>query len=345
MRRASGAEAGFRTAGWVVGEFGDLAVTVAYALAVGGLAAGGVVDGPLRVLLAGPLLFVFPGYAVVAALFPGEPPSRPSEERRGAVLAERLRRPGVEWVERGALAVGTSFVLLVVLALVLSLVGPSFAAAPLVTAVVAVTVAAGLVGGARRARLPPTERATLPVRAWTRELRAATVDADSGVDAALNVALAGALVVALAALAVGLAAPQTGETYTEAALATGSGEDLTAGGYATDLTAGERATYTLTVENREGAPTDYVAVAVLQRVRTDGGAATVLEQRELDRLSLSVAAGETAERELSVTPETLGEDLRLRVLVYDGEPPANPSAATATEHLTLWVDVSAPDGA
>jgi len=346
MRRASGAEAGFQTAGWVVGEFGDLAATIAYALAVGGLAVGGVVDGPLRVLLAGPLLFVLPGYAVVAALFPGEPPARPSEDGGdGTVLAARLRRPGVEWVERGALAVGTSFVLLVVLALVLSLVGPSFAAAPLVTAVVAVTVAAGLVGGVRRARLPPTERATLPVRAWTRELRAVTVDADSGVDAALNVALAGALVVALAALAVGLAAPQTGETHTEAALATGSGEDLTAGGYATDLTAGERATYTLTVENREGAPTDYVAVAVLQRVRTDAGAATVLEQRELDRLSLSVAAGETAEREVSVTPETLGEDLRLRVLVYDGEPPANPSAATATEHLALWVDVSPPTGA
>lgn len=339
MRRARGAESGFSTAGGLLGEFGDLVGTVAYALAVGALAVGGVVEGPLRVLLAGPLLFVLPGYAVVAALFPAEPPA-PAD--RGAVLAERLRRPGVEWVERGALAVGTSVVVLVLLALAVSVVWQSFATAPLVTGVVGVTVASGLLAGVRRARLPPMDRATLPVQRWAREVREGTVDADSGVDAVLNVALAGALVVAVAALAVGLAAPQTGEAYTEAALATGSGEDLTTGGYATDLTAGEPAEYTLTVENQEGAATDYVAVVVLQRLRTDGESVTVLEQRELDRQTLSVAAGETVERELSVTPETLGEDLRLRVLVYDGEPPADPSAGTATEHLTLWVDVSAP---
>jgi len=342
MRRATAAESGFAPAGGLLREFGDLGATLAYALLGGFLVLAGFVDGPLRVLLAGPLLFFLPGYAVVAALFPAEPPDA---ERSGTVLsASVLRRPGVEWVERGALSVAVSVVVLVLLAVVVSL-AASFSTAPLVTIVVALTALTALVAGWRRARLAPADRATVPVARWHGEARAATVDADSGVDVALNVALALAVVVAVGALAVGLAAPQSGEAYTEAAMLTESGGELVAGDYPTDLTAGEPASFTLAVENHEGAATDYTAVVLLQRVQTDGESVTVLEQSELGRESLSVEDGERATRQVSVTPELLGDDLRMRVLVYQGDPPADPTGASATEHLTLWVDVSPVGGA
>jgi uncharacterized membrane protein len=343
MREATATKGVFGPAGGLLREFGDLGVALAYALSAGFLVLAGFVDGPVRVLLAGPLLFFLPGYAVVSALFPAEPPD---SDRDGAVLtASVLRRPGVEWVERVALSVAVSVVVLVLLAVVLSLVGSSFAAAPLVTVVVAVTAIGALVAGGRRARVAPSDRVTVPVDRWHGEARAATVDADSGVDAVLNVALALAVVVAVAALAVGLAAPQSGESYTEVALLTESDGELIAGDYPTEMTAGEPASFTLAVENQEGTATDYTAVVVLQRVQTDGESVTVLERNELSRESLSVEDGERVERQVSVTPELLGDDLRLRVLVYAGEPPANPTGETATEHLTLWVDVSLVGGA
>jgi len=343
MRRATATENTYGPAWSLLREFGDLGAVLAYALTAGFLVLSGVVEGPARVLVAGPLLFFLPGYAVVAALFPAEPPDGRGD---GTVLsAAVLRRPGVEWVERVALSLAVSVVALVLLALALSLAGSSFAGAPLVTVVVALTVVAAVAAGGLRARLAPVDRATVPVDRWHDEARAATVGADSGVDAVLNVALAVAVVAAVATLAVGLAAPQSGESYTEAALLTESDGELVAGGYPTDLTAGEPASFTLAVENHEGAATDYTAVVVLQRVQTDGESVTVLEQAELGRESLSLAAGERAQRAVSVTPDLLGEDLRLRVLVYDSDPPANPSGASATEHLTLWVDVSSAGGA
>lgn len=342
MRRATAAESRVGPGRGVLREFGDLGAALAYALTAGFLVLAGLVGGPARVLLAGPLLFFLPGYAVVSALFPAEPP----EGEGGAVLsASVLRRPGVEWAERLALSVAASVVVLVLLAVAISLVGASFGGAPLVTVVVVLTAVGLLAAGVRRARQAPADRATVPVERWHDEARAATVDADSGVDAALNVALALAVVVAVATLAVGLAAPQDGEVYTEAALLTEADGDLVAGDYPTEMTAGEPSSFTLAVENHAGAATDYTAVMVLQRVRADGESVTVLEQRELGRESVAVAAGERATRQVSVTPELLGDDLRLRVLVYAGEPPADPSGASATEHLTLWVDVSPVDGA
>jgi len=343
MKRATATEDGFGPARGLLREFGDLAATLAYALTVGFLMLAGFVDGPARVVLAGPLLFFLPGYATVASLFPAEP--RGGQPQGSVLSAAVLRRPGVEWVERLALSVGGSVVVLVLLAVALSLAGSSFAAAPLVTVVVALTAVGAVVAGARRARLAPADRATLPFDRWHDEARAATVETESGVDAVLNVALALAVVVAVSALVVGLAAPQTGETYTEAALLTESDGELVAGDYPTDLTAGEPASYTVAVENHEGAAAEYTTVVVLQRVQTDGESVTVLEQSELTRESFAVEDGERATRQVSVTPELLGEDLRMRVLVYRGDAPTDPTGASATEHLTLWVDVAAGDEA
>jgi len=113
-----------------------------------------------------------------------------------------------------------------------------------------------------------------------------------------------------------------------------------AGNYSTELTSGQATNFTLTVENHEGQATNYTAVAVLQRVETSNGSVTVLERSELDRVSLSVPDGETRQQALSVTPEMLGDDMRLNVLVYEGDPPATVTPATADNHLFLWVDVN-----
>lgn len=317
--------------------FGDVLLVLAYTLVVGASVATGVVAGPLRVVLAAPLLAFLPGYALVSVLFPARNP-REATVTRHARSAQRPR--GVRWFERLCLSVGATVALVPLVALLLSALGVPFDTTPIVLALLVLTGGGVLLGTVRRLQLPESERFALPVDRWYGELRAGTVDADRGVDAVLNVVLALLVVASLSALAFGLAAPQSGESFTEAALLGEDGGELVAGNYSTELTPGETTDLTLTVENQEGDRTNYTAVAVLERVQTDNGSVRVLERSEVDRVSLTVPDGETQAETLAVNPEMLGDDLRLNVLVYEGDPPATVSPDNADTHLFLWVDVT-----
>src|SRR6056297_1730044 len=81
----------------------ELVAVVGYSFAVVVAIVFGLVDGPLRVLLAAPVLGFLPGYALVSTLLPGD------DGGDGPTLtAARLRRPGVAWFERCSLAVAAS---------------------------------------------------------------------------------------------------------------------------------------------------------------------------------------------------------------------------------------------
>lgn len=320
-----------------VAAVGDVVLAAGYAVVAGAAILVGAVAGPARVLVAAPLLGFFPGYALVAVLFPA----------RGVADADPVPTRwvrGPTWIERLSLSIGTSLVVLVLTAIVLSALAVPFGVVQLTTAVVAVTVAGSLLGLVRRHRLPADDRLVVPVSTVVADLRAGTVDARP-LDAALNVALAVAVVVAASSLAFGLAAPDRGEAYTEVALLTEDDDRLVASNYTAAVERGDAANVTLTVENNEGEPTDYTAVVVLERLDASGGDAVVLEREELDRVSLSAADGETARQQLSVRPTMLGDDLRLNVFVYEGDAPATATADSAPHHLYLWLDVEQPGGA
>lgn len=318
--------------------FGDVVLVLGYVLVAGTSIVSGVADGPLRVILAAPLLVFLPGYAIVAVLFPARDPAASADAARHGQSAPRAR--GVRWFERVGLSIGTTVAILPLLALLLTTFGVPLDTTPIVSALLLVTGVGVLTGAFRRLQLPESARFTFPLDRWFDEMRAGTVGADDGADMLLNVVLVGLVVLSLGAMAFGLAAPQSGESFSEAALLGEDGGELVAGNYSTDLAPGESTDFTLTVENQEGAQTNYTAVAVLERVDTSGETVRVLERNELDRASLSVEDGETGEQTLSVNPEMLGDDLRLNVFVYEGEPPATVTPETADNHLFLWVDVS-----
>lgn len=314
----------------------DAALVLGYALVLGAVLLAGLVDGPLRVVVAAPFLGFLPGYAVLSALFPE------SDGSASPVLTTaRLRRPGIAWFERCVLAVPTTLAVLPVLALTLSFLRVPLEADAMLLALVGVVVIGTVVGLARRLSRPAGQRYALPVGRWRREARGAFLDTDSSLDAALNVALVVVVVLAMSGLAYGLAAPQRGEAYTEVALLEERNGTLVAGNYPETLVRGEPANFTLAVENQEGQGMDYTAVVVMERVRTTGDGLSVLERNELERVDLSVPDAETRTHQLSVTPRLLGTDLRLSVLVFDGDVPADPTSDAADEHLYLWVNVSA----
>lgn len=326
--------AGNRTAGRDAGAaatIGDLVIAAGYALVAGVALVTGMVYGPLRVLVAAPLLGFLPGYVLVAALFPAR-----SVAERDRPRSRWVRGPSA--VERFSLAVATSLVLLVLAGVVVSVVGAPFDELTLVATVVAITVLSSVLAAFSRLRLAASDRYVAPVAGLTDGVRSRTADA-STLDAVLNVALAIAVVVAASAFAVGLAAPDRGEADTEVALLTEQGDELVAGNYSTTLEAGATENVTMTVENREGEAMNYTAVVVLERVDVSGNDSVVLERSELDRVNVSAADGETARQQLAVEPGMLGENLRLNVYVYQGGAPAEASGDTAYRHLYLWVDV------
>lgn len=310
----------------VVAEQGDL-VAVASAAALAGFAVFvGAVDGALRVLLAALLVGVFPGYGVVAALFPGRTPFVGPERGYGV----RLRH-------RAALALPTSLFVVVLAAIPISLVGLPFSTTVAVGTVVAITVAGCLVGALRRFQLPASERVRLPIAGVSEELRAGL--GQPPVDAALNVLLALAVVAAVGAFAVGLAAPDRGAAYSEVALLTEEDGELVAGNFTETYQQGEQASLTFALENQEGAETSYTTVVALERLGSTNNETRVLERVVLANASVTVQDGDTVTRELSFTPSMLGENLRLSVFVYAGEPPESVGPETADYHLYRWVEV------
>lgn len=338
MSRATALDNSFAGFSDIFTAYGDVVLVLGYVLVAGTSIVTGVVGGPLRILLAAPLLTFLPGYGLVALLFPARDPVASTDVARHGQSTPRAR--GIRWFERVGLSVGATVAILPLLALLLTTFGVPLDTTPIVSALLLVTGVGVLAGAFRRLQLPESARFALPVDRWYDEFRAGTVGADHGIDTVLNVLLVGLVVASLGALAFGLAAPQSGESFSEAALLGEDGGELVAGNYSTDLAPSEETEFTLTVENQEGEQTNYTAVAVLERVETGDDSVRVLERNEVDRVSLSVEDGETGEQTLTVSPEMLGDDLRLNVLVYEGEPPATVTPETADNHLFLWVDVS-----
>ncbi|MFC7177440.1 DUF1616 domain-containing protein [Halosegnis marinus] len=278
--------------------------------------------GALRVGAGLLVLFVLPGYAVQAALFPR---AGGAGDAAGEGLPARL-----------ALSFGLSLAALPLVGVALDVSGVGLGARAFVGALTGL-VAAGLVAAVvRRNRLPPGERFRLRDDAWLGSLRLPSGGLGSRLG---SVALAVAVVAAVATAGLAVTTPAGGESYTSTALlAENESGDLVASGYPTSVPAGGSAPLVLAVENHESATTSYTVVVQLQRVAANG---TVTERAELDRLDATVAAGERWVEPHTVRPTMTGTDLRLFYLVYRGDAPAAPTDATAYRSVYVWLDVPA----
>ncbi|WP_049899967.1 DUF1616 domain-containing protein [Halococcus agarilyticus] len=340
---------------------GDLLVVVVYAAVVGGLI--GVVGGlptVVRVVLGVPLLLVLPGYALVAALFPGRPSRTADRSSSLSRLSQRfdsarsIQERGIRWGERLALSFGVSLFTIPLLALALDLAatllgtGSPYRTGPIVGVLVAFIVVFAVVGIVRRLSLPRSERFSVPVGYWIDDF----TDGLSGspADVLLNGVLVLSILVAAASMSYVLAVPKDGATGTNVALlnqAGGEGGDGTLVEYneSVTLTAGEPSEpITLEVENHEGEATNYTVVVQLQRLDDAGNVVGRSEVRRFE--SPTVPANRSWQRQHRITPSVTGERLQLEYLLYRGEPPQNPTERNAyispAQHLS--VDIVAGGG-
>lgn len=301
-----------------------------------------LVGGPpaLSFVAAAALLFVLPGYAVVAALYPDGSTGRDDADGRG----------GVTLTERFALSFGASVAAVAVLGLVAWyagnwLTGPGSTATGITRGTTVLLLTLLVVGGCtaaavRRLRRPEADRFSMTTGDWIDAGRAAVVGDGTRSERFLNVVLAACVVLAIGTLGYAVASPVEAGGYTSVTLLTeGNDGDLTLVGTPPDLAAGETTEVVLELANHEGTETTYTTVVRLERVNTGGGGVTVTQASELDRLSVSVPAGEARTVPHEVAPEMTGERLRLSYYVYRGDAPANPAASSAYRHVYLWMSV------
>lgn len=313
----------------------DIAVTLAAAgLTALSTVAPVVAETPLRAALVLPFAFFFPGYAVVAALFPeaGRPLTTDSTATTDV---------GIDGVERFVLSVASSVFVTGLLGVFLNFTAWGIRFLPVVVATTGFTVLAALVALRRRHSVPESDRFRVPHRRW-RASAASGLDVFETPTNLANVLLAATVLLSAGAVAYTATNAGGGETFSEFYLLTENDEgELTLDGYPRQMTRGESAPVVVGVTNREREPTDYTVVAQLQQVSREN-ATRVTERRTLQRFEFSLAHNETWRQTHRLTPNVTGRNLRVQYLLYRGATPENPTGANAYETLQFWTNVTAP---
>ena len=306
-----------------------------------------------RALVVVPTIVLLPGYALVAALYPGRMPRENVEwqafdpEQRGA-HADAPTSYGLSRVDRLALAVPVSVVVVPLLALVVDISPLPLRTGPLLAAVCGPVVLLAVVAFARRRRLPAPKRFTpfgpVPV---SRELdpdgsrplvgwSSATAEdwLIRGVVAVSLIVFAGS--VAFAATA----PPPADDRFTEAYLVAENDDgNLTTAAVPRELTAGASTELAVGLHNHEHERAKYRVVA--QLARSDERRRIV---EELGRFAVTLEHGESVERRHEIRPSESGADLRLTYLVFRGGIPPEPGPANAYRVLRVDVRVQQPQG-
>lgn len=287
--------------------------------------------GTLRAALALPLVVLFPGYALLAALFP--------EKREGG---DRKTGASITGIERASLSVVVSLALVPMLAFVVNYTPYGLRLRPLLLTIGGVTVVLALLALLVRIRLPVEHRFRVPAVAWLaagssrffgndrRTLRdTRPLQPTSETTRLLNLLLV-VSVLALVATA-GYAAvtpPGNDDPFTEFYLLTETDDgEYVSENLPREFTAGESRSLFVAIGNQEGQRVQYTVVVKL-------------DDTEIDRSSTSVRPGRTKRVQQSVTPSQTGDRLKLSFLLYRGDVPDTPTSDNAYRETHLWISVS-----
>ncbi len=150
----------------------------------------------LRVIFAVPVILFIPGYVLIAALFP--------------------EKKSIDGIERFALSVGLSIVVVPLIGLVLNYTPFGIRLDPIVTSLVIFILAMMIITVYRRASIPEEERFAVPFEQVKPTLKTEFFPKDSSkLDKALSWILIAAIVVAAVTTVYVIAFPKDGEKFTE----------------------------------------------------------------------------------------------------------------------------------
>ncbi|MCL0080535.1 DUF1616 domain-containing protein [Dehalococcoidia bacterium] len=175
----------------------------------------------LRIVLGLPFILFFPGYTLIAALFP--------------------KKSGLDAIERVALSFGLSIAVVPLIGLVLNYTPWGIRLYPILVSLTVFIAAMSAIAWYRRHGLPEQEKLNLI-------LNLSLPRQESRLDRALSIVLILAIVGAIGTLGYVIASPRVGERFTEFYIL---GLEGKAEGYPTELTVGEEGRVILGITNRE----------------------------------------------------------------------------------------------
>lgn len=250
------------------------------------------------------LVLFLPGYAFIAALFPGE--------------------ADIGNFERVAVSFGLSIALVPLIGFALNYTPWGIRLVPITICLAVFTVACLLVANGRRLLLPPQERFSIDFgHLWSEAKRGILPTAGSRLDRALSIILILSILASVGTLAYVIAVPKEGEKFTEFYLLGPSGK---AADYPTSFQLDEQQPIIVGVVNHEFRNVTYDIVVQL----TNSNRSTTLYT---DKVALD--NNQTWEKTINLKPDRVGTNMTMEFLLY-----ADGNMASPYREAHLWVTVT-----
>ncbi|MBN2187605.1 MAG: DUF1616 domain-containing protein [Dehalococcoidia bacterium] len=250
-----------------------------------------------RIIIGIPLVLFFPGYTLVAALFP--------------------RRGDLRGVERIALSFGLSIAVASLIGFILNYTPWGVRLYPILISLTVFILAMSGVAWRRRKRFVEEDRFQVSF-----DIRFFLWKGQGGIERVLSIILTLAIAAAVGALAYVIATPRTGERFSEFYILGPQGEAV---GYPGNLRLGEKGEIVLGIVNREQEEMDYQVTVVI-----DGGVEGVTTWTKDEDGELTLIAGNTIDveglaheekwkRRLVFEPLRRGEGQKLEFLLFSSK--------------------------
>ena len=233
-------------------------------------------SNPLRIALGLPFVLFFPGYVLIAALFP--------------------RRNALDGMEKIALSFGLSIVLVSLVGLVLNYTPWGIRLYPILISLAIFTAAVSVVAWYRRRKLAEAGRFIIPFR-----LNLASWRGQKLVDKVLSVILIVAILGAAGTLGYVIATPRVGEKYTEFYILGLEGQAIE---YPKEMRIGEQGRVLVGIVNREQQTVSYLVKVTIDEVTVNEIGPVVLHHED------------KWEGEINFIPAQLGDNQKVEFSLY-----------------------------
>nr|WP_321498030.1 DUF1616 domain-containing protein [uncultured Methanolobus sp.] len=260
-------------------------------------------DSPIRTVLGLPMVLFLPGYALIAALFPG--------------------KDDLDGIERVALSFGLSIAVVPLIGLGLNYTPWGIRLVPILVFLTNFTILMSIVAVYRREALG-SEAFSVPFREMYRSVVAEISEKpESRLDRILTIILVISILASVMTLVYVVVTPKQGEKFTEFYIL---GPQRMADNYKTQLELGESVDVIIGIVNHEYSVVNYSIVIQLNNETID-------TPSSLNHIAL--AHNVTWEKPVSFVPGVTGEDMKLQYLLYRDDNMTEPY-----RDLHLWINVT-----
>ncbi|MDD4126667.1 MAG: DUF1616 domain-containing protein [Methanomicrobium sp.] len=278
---------------------------------------------PLRVVFALPVVLFIPGYALIAALFPGN--------------------KDIDGIERIALSFGLSIAVVPLIGLGLNYTPWGIRLDPIVTSLVIFTTAMLLIAQFRRAELPKDEMFEIPLHSLADEAKEELFPKDSTkTDKILSIILIISIFAAIATTIFVIVVPKEGEKFTEFYIL---GEKGMAADYPTKFYAGSDNNITIGIGNHEYRDISYFVeiFAINQTFDEKTNTSAINKMTLLGREEINIPDNKTTEFDYTFNIKDPAMN-KLEFLLFADSYPDNSVTKfdrinESYRDLHLWVDV------